>query len=424
MLTKKESGQIIVIIAFSIIALVIFSALVIDGGMIYLSRREMQTAADSAAIAAASVYCEVKNPNAITMINAIQAGEEYASLNGADESDVHQMYGTRFYASATKNVNTFFAGLFGQDHVDVFAEAAADCGPAVVGTNLMPIAFACKDATGNIISSDPLYDPSADFACQIYSLEKSELNELIAQYGPSVVIEGSLDYEDLMGQLFVIMDSIEASEEFCEAFFNDGSNEDNPFAGYFDCDFSDDDDPDPDKIPSAGRSWMDLDGPPANAAELVVWLEDGYLEALSNHIWLQFVEGNKSAAYTAANDLEGKIVVLPVFDIFCYEYPCVLEKMHDFDDTDRIVDSNNSIYFHIITFVEFYVTCVDVPGQNVCPGALEIKKIAAEYGFNISTSFPAIEGFILKGSSDQVGGDPNSSGTSAGAYSIYLVPTE
>jgi hypothetical protein len=48
---KQESGQIIVLLAISLLVLVIVSALAVDGGMIYSERRFAQNAADSASLA-------------------------------------------------------------------------------------------------------------------------------------------------------------------------------------------------------------------------------------------------------------------------------------------------------------------------------------------------------------------------------------
>ena len=55
---KKAKGQILVIFALAAVALVIFAGLAIDGGMVYVSRQNMQSAADSAAFAAG--YAQIK----------------------------------------------------------------------------------------------------------------------------------------------------------------------------------------------------------------------------------------------------------------------------------------------------------------------------------------------------------------------------
>ena len=54
---ERERGQILVIAVFGLLALVVFSALIIDGGTIYVNRRIAQTAADASAMAAAREEC-------------------------------------------------------------------------------------------------------------------------------------------------------------------------------------------------------------------------------------------------------------------------------------------------------------------------------------------------------------------------------
>lgn len=62
--TRSEQGQILILIVLSIVGLLGFAALAIDGGMIYSERRVAQNAADAAAYAgAASLSQTVKNYN-------------------------------------------------------------------------------------------------------------------------------------------------------------------------------------------------------------------------------------------------------------------------------------------------------------------------------------------------------------------------
>jgi len=52
-LSRSESGQALIVLALGFVALISFTALAIDGGMIYADRRQAQNAADSAALSAA-----------------------------------------------------------------------------------------------------------------------------------------------------------------------------------------------------------------------------------------------------------------------------------------------------------------------------------------------------------------------------------
>ena len=53
MFRKSESGQVIVILALALVGLLGFSALAIDGSMVFADRRFSQSGADAAALAGA-----------------------------------------------------------------------------------------------------------------------------------------------------------------------------------------------------------------------------------------------------------------------------------------------------------------------------------------------------------------------------------
>jgi Flp pilus assembly protein TadG len=72
---KRERGQALVIIALAIVGLAGMAGLVIDGGNIFLDRRNAQNAADSAALAAALARVQGnKNPQATAIGSALQNG--------------------------------------------------------------------------------------------------------------------------------------------------------------------------------------------------------------------------------------------------------------------------------------------------------------------------------------------------------------
>ncbi len=77
---KKEQGQAIYLIVFGVMALIGSAALAIDGGRIYLDRREVQNTADSAVLAAALSDC-TDNGDLVVKARAI------AAANGFDNSD-------------------------------------------------------------------------------------------------------------------------------------------------------------------------------------------------------------------------------------------------------------------------------------------------------------------------------------------------
>jgi hypothetical protein len=102
MLERKpsEKGQILVLLVLVLIGLLGFTALAVDGGMIYADRRYMQSAADSASLAGASVAAQYFEDNNILVedfvcnpttfasstqrTNAINAAIDKADVNGFD----------------------------------------------------------------------------------------------------------------------------------------------------------------------------------------------------------------------------------------------------------------------------------------------------------------------------------------------------
>lgn len=59
LIQKKEKGQIIVILAVAMVALIAFTALAVDGSMVYNDRRQDQSTSDSAALAGAGAAAQV-----------------------------------------------------------------------------------------------------------------------------------------------------------------------------------------------------------------------------------------------------------------------------------------------------------------------------------------------------------------------------
>lgn len=79
---KVEHGQALVLIALSLVAILAFAALAVDGGRVYSEQRRAQNAADAAAYAAASarIYDE-------PVADAIAAALSQAGINGFSDAD-------------------------------------------------------------------------------------------------------------------------------------------------------------------------------------------------------------------------------------------------------------------------------------------------------------------------------------------------
>src|SRR5512135_115054 len=93
----SEKDQIIVIFAIALTALLAFTALAIDGGMIFADRRQSQSVADTASLAGAGAAAQYLDDNGVTytgfscsnpkVINAINVAYS-AALNRATINQV------------------------------------------------------------------------------------------------------------------------------------------------------------------------------------------------------------------------------------------------------------------------------------------------------------------------------------------------
>jgi hypothetical protein len=130
----EESGQVLVIAALSMTALMGFVALASDVGVLFEARRNMQTAADAAAVAGALDYLYHGTSSAAT-----SAGKAAASSNGVTDgtggavvtisvppADGPNTGNAAYVEAVVKKPNrTFFMGMFGVKSLTVGARAVA-----------------------------------------------------------------------------------------------------------------------------------------------------------------------------------------------------------------------------------------------------------------------------------------------------------
>ena len=164
---NRESGQTLVLMALSLVAILGIVALSIDGGMAYAQRRHMQTAADAAAIAGAESLL-ISGENA-----ARKRAVEFANANGANITvdDVIIDYGDTKSLSAdtTLTVNTFkdaptsLASVLGITSIGVAATATAAFTPLGGVGDLLPFAIAEQDfvigKTYDLYEKDTMFGP-------------------------------------------------------------------------------------------------------------------------------------------------------------------------------------------------------------------------------------------------------------------------
>ena len=132
----KERGQVLIVLALSIVVLMGFLALAVDGGNIYAQRRAMQHAADAPALAGAhQVALGATEPTVQAVIH------EYAQRNGVHnpDDDVSWSYLTEVgervgvIVTTTAVFSTFFGGVLGRPSLAVTASAAARRPPVCGG---------------------------------------------------------------------------------------------------------------------------------------------------------------------------------------------------------------------------------------------------------------------------------------------------
>ncbi len=122
-LQKNEDGQSLVLAALVMVVLLGFSALVIDVGMIHMTKSQLQNAADAAALAGAQ---DLPTKNA-----AISTAKDFAELNGVEKANTtvitpYDGDSNQIEVLCTMNVQYSFARILGFTDADVSARAVAE----------------------------------------------------------------------------------------------------------------------------------------------------------------------------------------------------------------------------------------------------------------------------------------------------------
>ncbi len=134
-LLTEEHGQSLVIMSLFMTVFIGMLGIVLDLGRGYISYREMQVAADAAAIAGARALADGFGESFVTT-----RAQELLAANGADTdlSIVTVTDGSQVTVEAKAEVETVFAKILGLDSISVSAEAKALYGAAAEADNLMP----------------------------------------------------------------------------------------------------------------------------------------------------------------------------------------------------------------------------------------------------------------------------------------------
>lgn len=128
---KKERGQALILIVFSIIGLIGVAALAVDGGNAYLEERRTQNAADTIALGGA--LARIKGQNWVAATYKIAESNGFSNDGETNSVQVFSPPESGPYAGdveyiqvrITSQVETYFAGVIGIPQITVSSEAIA-----------------------------------------------------------------------------------------------------------------------------------------------------------------------------------------------------------------------------------------------------------------------------------------------------------
>ena len=162
--TREQRGQVLVVFALALVAIVAMTGLVLDGGSTFVQRREQQNVADAAAMAAAYGYAMTGSTS-----GAATAAQDTASDNGyatgtdgatVAVSNAAGNPGWYFTVTISKPHGNNFSGLLGMPFWGVTATATSISGRPNAAIGPLPIIFnrSAFDVNGTGNSNEQAYD--------------------------------------------------------------------------------------------------------------------------------------------------------------------------------------------------------------------------------------------------------------------------
>lgn len=134
----QERGQLLVIFAMALVAIIGMVGLVIDGGSTFVQRRDEQNVADAAAMAAG--YAHLLGSDATAAAQDVAAANGYP--DGVDGTTVSVSIGSaEIRVTVTRPHRNYFAGLLGFTSWDVSTTAAVQSGIPNGAFGAMPLIF-------------------------------------------------------------------------------------------------------------------------------------------------------------------------------------------------------------------------------------------------------------------------------------------
>ncbi len=154
----SERGQLLVVFALALVALVGMTGLIIDGGDTFLQRRDQQNVADAAAMAAGYAY--VNGIDSTAAAQSVAAKNGYT--NGTNNTTVTVTIGsTSITVDVTRPHRNYFSGILGFASWNVATTATVQAGIPNGAYGAMPIIFnekAFKNAANRNPNSPKAFD--------------------------------------------------------------------------------------------------------------------------------------------------------------------------------------------------------------------------------------------------------------------------
>lgn len=157
---RADGGAIAPLLPFLVLLLIILAAMVINVGLLYVERRELQNGADAAALAIAT-ECAKVGPECT---ETSDLGLQYAGLNAADgESNVDEIdivaNSVKVTTSTSHGGSPFvpaaLAEFLGASNKTVHADATAKWG-AVAAARTLPLTFCTKEYADFVAAHPPV----------------------------------------------------------------------------------------------------------------------------------------------------------------------------------------------------------------------------------------------------------------------------
>ena len=141
-INESEQGATLIYVSLSMMAMLGFAGLALDGGYAYSQQNRMQVAADAAALAGARLVALEED---LSMVGA--KVQQMANANGAPEVSWHLINdGSGVHVEVSRTYKTWFMRLFGHHTMTTGAMAEAEAiGVSGVG-GLLPLTTMCTDA--------------------------------------------------------------------------------------------------------------------------------------------------------------------------------------------------------------------------------------------------------------------------------------